>query len=263
MSPSHAVKQRVKRYRYYVSRREGDARDQPVWRVPAGDLETLVTGRMRSLLANEGELLDAVQGAELDAVALHSMLFEARSLAEQIDCASAAELRALVLPLVSRVEVHEDRVSIFVRTAMLYQLGRASPEPLQLGPDLELTVPARLARVGREVRLVVPPSGGGGAPRRDPGLIKLVVKAAAARAAVEAVGAGSIENVAAQQGHGRDYFATLLRLSYLAPDVIAAILDGKQPPNLNRQKLARLSALPLGWEAQREMLSRGSSACAP
>jgi hypothetical protein len=257
MSPSHAVKQRVKRYRYYVSRKEGDAREQAVWRVPAGDLEALVTGRVRSLLANQGELLEAIGGVELDAVALHSMLFEARSRAERIDGASAAELRALVLPLVSRVEVHEERVRVFVRKAVLYQLGRASQEPLELGPDLELTVPARLARIGREVRLVVAPSNGGSASRRDPGLIKLVIKAAAARAAVEAVGAGRIEEIASGQGHGRDYFATLLRLSYLAPDIVAAILDGRQRPNLTRQMLARISALPLGWEAQRKMLGLG------
>jgi hypothetical protein len=85
-------------------------------------------------------------------------------------------------------------------------------------------------------------------------LIKLVVKAAAARAAVEAVGAGSIEEVAAGQGHGRDYFATLLRLSYLAPDIVVAILEGTQPSSLTRQNLARMSALPLTWTAQREMM---------
>jgi hypothetical protein len=217
-------------------------------------LETLVAGRVGALLANEGELLDAIGGAQLDAVALHSMLFEARSRADQIDRASAAELRALVLPLVSRVEVHGEQVSIFVRMAALYQLGRASTEPLELGPNLELTVLARLARVGREVRLVVAPSSGDGAPSRDPGLIKLIVKATAARAAVEAVGAGTIKDVAAGQTHGRDYFAMLLRLSYLAPDIVAAILEGRQPGSLTRQKLARLPALPIGWEAQRELL---------
>jgi hypothetical protein len=262
MSPSHAVKLRVKRYRYYVSRREGAARDQPVWRVPAGDLEMLVTSRVRSLLLNEGELLDVIGSVDLDAVALHSLLFEARSRAEQIHGASAGELRMLVLPLVSRVEVHDEWVSVFVRTAAMCQLGRASLDAPEFGTDLELQVAARLARVGREVRLVVAPASGSVASRRDPGLIKLVIKAAAARAAVEAAGAGTIEEVAAAQGHGRDYFATLLRLSYLAPDIVGSILEGRQPSDLNRQKLARVSALPLCWKAQCEMLSRSSFACA-
>jgi hypothetical protein len=152
------------------------------------------------------------------------------------------------------VEVHDERISIFVHTAAMYKLGRASLEAPEFGTDLELQVAARLARVGREVRLVVAPASGSVASRRDPGLIKLVIKAAAARAAVEAAGAGTIEEVAAAQGHSRDYFATLLRLSYLAPDIVASILEGLQSASLTRQKLARMSALPLGWRAQREML---------
>jgi hypothetical protein len=158
------------------------------------------------------------------------------------------------LPLVSRVEVHQEQLRIFVRTAELHQLGDAPLAAAMPGPDLELTVPAKLALVGREVRLVVAPFSFGSSSCRDPGLIKLVVKAAAARAAVEAVAAGTIEQVAAGQGHARDYFGVLLRVSYLAPDIIAAILEGRQPPTLTRQKLARMSALPLAWQAQRQML---------
>jgi hypothetical protein len=58
----------------------------------------------------------------------------------------------------------------------------------------------------------------------------------------------------------RDYFAVLLRLSYLAPDITAAILDVRQPVQLNRQRLARAANLPLEWQAQREMLGFARSA---
>jgi hypothetical protein len=91
-------------------------------------------------------------------------------------------------------------------------------------------------------------------------MIKLIVKAAAARAAVEEVGAGTIAEVAAGQGHTRDYFGVLLRVSYLAPEIVTAILAGTQPLSLTRQKLARMSALPLQWRAQREMLGCPSEA---
>jgi hypothetical protein len=40
------------------------------------------------------------------------------------------------------------------------------------------------------------------------------------------------------------------RISFLAPDVVAAILDGRQPATLTRQKLARMTDLPPEWEAQ-------------
>jgi hypothetical protein len=47
------------------------------------------------------------------------------------------------------------------------------------------------------------------------------------------------------------YFRTLLRLSHLAPDIVEAILDGNNPPQLTRQKLARFKGLPLDWSEQR------------
>lgn len=50
------------------------------------------------------------------------------------------------------------------------------------------------------------------------------------------------------------YFCSLLRLSYLAPDITAAILDGRQPAHLNRQYLARVNNLPIDWASQREIL---------
>jgi hypothetical protein len=51
-----------------------------------------------------------------------------------------------------------------------------------------------------------------------------------------------------------DYFRVLVRISFLAPDIIAAILEGRQQGTLTRHKLARMTDLPLEWEAQREAL---------
>lgn len=51
-----------------------------------------------------------------------------------------------------------------------------------------------------------------------------------------------------------DYYRVLVRISFLAPDIVAAILEGRQPVTLSRQKLARMTDLPLEWQAQRRML---------
>ena len=44
------------------------------------------------------------------------------------------------------------------------------------------------------------------------------------------------------------------RLAYLAPDIVRAIVDGRQPKSLSARTLARLGSLPLSWSEQREML---------
>ena len=50
------------------------------------------------------------------------------------------------------------------------------------------------------------------------------------------------------------YFTRLVRLSYLAPDITEAILDGRQPRDLTADKLLAHSRLPLGWREQRTVL---------
>ena len=50
------------------------------------------------------------------------------------------------------------------------------------------------------------------------------------------------------------YFTRLVRLSYLAPDITEAILDGRQPRDLTADKLLVHSRLPLGWHEQRTVL---------
>jgi site-specific DNA recombinase len=48
---------------------------------------------------------------------------------------------------------------------------------------------------------------------------------------------------------------TLLRLPWLAPDITAAIVNGRQSPQLNAMKLMRLTArLPADWAEQRALL---------
>jgi hypothetical protein len=48
-------------------------------------------------------------------------------------------------------------------------------------------------------------------------------------------------------------FARLVRLNYLAPDIVAAILDGEQPKGLTRKKLLTFD-LPIDWKLQRALL---------
>jgi hypothetical protein len=45
-----------------------------------------------------------------------------------------------------------------------------------------------------------------------------------------------------------------IRLTYLAPDLIREILDGRQKPGLTLDQLCRPD-LPLDWDAQRRLLS--------
>jgi hypothetical protein len=117
-----------------------------------------------------------------------------------------------------------------------------------------LTASAALIRAGLQTRLVPPGVQPETSARRDEHLIRLVANAHAARLAVAAAGDRPLIEVAAEQGFTLHYFSHLARLGSLAPDIVTAILEGRQPASLSRTRLAKTKALPLAWSEQRRLL---------
>jgi ParB-like chromosome segregation protein Spo0J len=81
-------------------------------------------------------------------------------------------------------------------------------------------------------------------------LVKALVRAHRWRRRIESGQAKSITDLAEQEGVTDAYACRLLPLACLAPDIVEAILDGRQP------RWLRLAAVlgngPLAWNAQRE-----------
>ena len=146
---------------------------------------------------------------------------------------SRQEIRSLV----ERVTLYKDRIEIAL-------LRGDIAEPM--------VIPATLINRGGENRLSVPREFYG-RTLPDPSLVKLIVKAFQVRELIEGESSAPLKSAASQMGLSTAYFGVLLRLSYLAPDIVAAILDGRQPTYLNRQRLARVT-LPLDWQEQRTLL---------
>jgi hypothetical protein len=63
----------------------------------------------------------------------------------------------------------------------------------------------------------------------------------------------SAAELARAEGCTVRYVTRILRLAYLAPDIIEAILAGRQPGELTLARLLKID-LPLDWHAQREAL---------
>ena len=248
MSPDHAHKSKRK-YRYYASRQNSRADcAHPKWRVPAIDLEEIVVGRLKVLLTDR-QALTEVAGDGADVQELERIFEEADARADQLLSDAHTDRRALITDLIKRVTVRQDQIDLQVTTDRLVGRGPDGEE----AADIILSVKARIINGGKQSRIVIPPTEAIQNIRRDASLIKLVAKAYAARKAVE-VSHKSVNDVARAEGYDKDYFARLVRLGYLAPDIITAILDGRQPATLTRIGLARTSNLPLDWSKQRRLL---------
>jgi hypothetical protein len=59
----------------------------------------------------------------------------------------------------------------------------------------------------------------------------------------------SISEMAAAERIDRGYLGRILQLTLLAPDIVEAILDGRQPSDLGLPAL--MEPFPVAWEAQR------------
>jgi hypothetical protein len=247
MTSNHCVKTKVKRYRYYVSRRT-DA-NVPAWRVPAGDLEELIIGRLRAFLTDSHAIFEAANLGTADASTLQRTFDRCSNEAEALQSRDADKRRSALRRTISRVTVHQDSVELAVSVAAD---AFASDGTAAAGRSVQtvLQIQARLARIGKQMRLVL--SRGPG-PRRDPSLLKLIVKAWQARQAVERAEM-TVAALAGELGYDRQYLGVLLRISYLAPSIIEAALAGQQPATLTRQQLARLSSLPSDWPLQQQRL---------
>jgi hypothetical protein len=86
-------------------------------------------------------------------------------------------------------------------------------------------------------------------PSRDETLVKALVRAHRWRRRIESGQAKSITDLAEQEGVAVAYVCRLLPLTCLAPDIVEAILDGRQPKGLRLAEM--LENGPLGWEEQR------------
>lgn len=230
MTPSHAVKQ-VKRYRYYMTQHV-ERGSSTAWRVPAFDLEQLVVARLCRHVAEDASTPDHRNLSEHDDHQHASRLLIAE-LTEGADSTRAA----VIASLVSRIDVNRDRLQIHL-------IGEAA----QI-----LEAAATLVRSGRQTRLVPPGVQAEGTARRDDALIKLIASAHAARMAVENAHYRSLADVAQDHGYTLHYFSQLARLGGLAPNIVTAIIDGRQPAALTRTRLARTKALPTDWAEQRRM----------
>ena len=251
MSPSHANKG-SKRYRYYITHAEAGIDDaNPAWRVSSHDLERIVVARLHAFLADDAAVHAALAEAVAEPHRMKAVIAAATDAAAALAAAAPQGRRAIVERYVSRIQLQATSVEVTVRRVSLTtdEVDAASGHDR----DIVLLAPTARVRRGHEVRLVIPSSEPVRRAERDERLVELVADAHAARALLLASPGHSMDQIASAHGRCRTQLGRLIKLSYLAPDIVAMILDGRQPPRLNRRALMAVD-LPLGWADQRTQL---------
>ena len=247
MSPTHTRKGN-RLYRYYVSqdvlkRRAGRC---PVGRVPAAEIEAAVVDQLRGTSRQPEIIVGTWRGGAGRAGRHHRGRGAGGAAAARPAVGRAVPGRAgadCPAPGGARGDrSHRCRHPVAAGGARESGPGPGRPaaERFEVGrvttaTSITVHVPLTIRhRPGR--RTVVTPEGTPGVAasltRADPGLVKALARAFRWKRMLEEGRCSSISEIASTEKIDRGYVGSILRLTLLAPDIVEAILDGRQPERL-------------------------------
>ena len=123
------------------------------------------------------------------------------------------------------------------------------------GTTITVRIPMTFVRRGGRKVIVAPDGGDAWAPAR-PRPDEALIQRWRGRIGGSECSSGQVSvggELAEAEGVTRSFVTRLMRLTLLAPDIVEAILDGRQPKAMQLKELTR--GLPSGWEEQREIVA--------
>jgi hypothetical protein len=257
LTPSHAGK-KGRRYRYYVSAalitHAGTDRAQG-WRFAAREIEEAVIRILADALTSPARLVEGFGAAGVPSDQIRQLLSRATRMAATLG-GSPGERAKLVRELVEKIIVDEKTIIIKLRRGLL--LGGYVPSSASGAAShstVELTAAVAFTRRGAETKLVLP---GLAQQKRssqcDPALIKAIARGRVWFEELATGRARSLQELAKRDGISRRYIRRLVGLAFLSPELVEAILQGRQPVELTATRLTELD-LPLDWSEQHKLLA--------
>ncbi len=224
-------------------------------RVPAEEIEGLVAAQVRDLCSPD-RLSRELARLEVAPDEQQVLIKDVRRLTVKIENDDEGSWIDLGRIIIQKIVVGPTQVQITVDLHKLIAACRQDDGPGNRRGEvdaqpliLDLIVPVRVTRSGRQKSMIVLDSDG------SHQLINENLVLAVARALKwdrEVRVSGSLSAIARREGVSTTYATRIMPLAFLAPDIVQAIYDGRQPLGL---KVKAVSAdLPLDWVAQRRAL---------
>jgi site-specific DNA recombinase len=182
-----------------------------------------------------------------------SILKTATAVSRSLSQDHAGQLRSTLQSILSRIEIGDTTLTL---TVALGRLREALKLPVH-SPDEPTThvivVRVRITKRGIEQKLII--GGGVMAPvARDDTLVKAVARAYAWFEDIRTRRVSDLSELAVREQLTRSYVQAHLPLAFLAPSIIGAILEGRQPADLSLKQLMYRTDLAASWTTQRQQL---------
>jgi hypothetical protein len=124
------------------------------------------------------------------------------------------------------------------------------------GATITVFIPMTWKRRGGQKVIIAPDGGDAWAPakpRPDETLVRALARAHRWKRLLEAGRYSSVVELSNAEQINKGYVSRLLDLTLLAPDIVEAILDGRQPKGMMLKELAR--GLAPDWQQQRDLIN--------
>lgn len=263
MSPSFS-KKKGKIYRYYLSQKalkRGYERCQ-IKNIPCEEIESIVLRQIKRLLMSPEVLTKTFSQVMKDYPQLKEN--ELRVLLEDFNAVWAelfpAEQRKIIELLINKITVHLDKVEIeFLPFGIIDLAKRLGYKEQLLKTSKEykpntIEIPYNF-QTKKGYKFMVTPDEfniDDARPKFDSSMIKAITRGFEWQEMLDKGKFKSITELSEKEGMERTYLSKLLRLRFLSPDIIDAILTGKQPKALCLTNLFNLETSI--WNEQKEAL---------
>ena len=164
---------------------------------------------------------------------------------------SEAEAASALTRLIERVGLKKDGIQISIKLPISSDEGRDVATPNE--PALSRFVPMRMKRRGVEMRLIIDGDAASLA-RIDLPLLDATARAYRWSNDLLAGRARSIGEIARREHLTARHVRRVMRLAFLAPRIVEAIVEGRQPADLSTLAMTQRIELPPLWSAQQQAL---------
>lgn len=273
LTPSHS-KKGERRYRYYISNclLQQNREDVPdALRIPANELEGVVMQALSEFLQQDSTIFNLLEQRGIrEAHQVQSILTcvtswerilavqsatHATTASCQLGINNQSKLEALQA-LIQRIVVGRESVQIHIRlNALLDGTKEQSQQGTKMVTEQDihlLSVPIQLKRSGLAMRLIV--AGEMQERGADPRLIQLLAKGHDWFERLVSGKAKSLMEISVKESVESNYVTRVINLTFLAPDIIKAIIEGRQPATVTADTIMDQFPLPIDWADQRRLL---------
>jgi hypothetical protein len=219
-------------------------------RVPARELEGLVQRALADRIGDPFRLMQDCGAERLLSSVSADLNAKARVVAEELRSSRAAA-QALMREAIARLVIHLDRVEMEIRPDVL--LCKLGTNPGPETPPISMTIPVRVKRSGRAVRLITQ-SGQTASAAADPSILLGIAKGRDWWATLTADPTLSVRTLAQREGLDPGYIGRMLKLAFLDPKLVQQFINGTAPAHITQRKLLRDGMIVPRWSQQRVAL---------